>query len=109
MDDFIDVEDFLHEKQKATYEHIHAPIDPCDINILITLYSRAPNLLYVDHMDGFKTLVSWLGRPIPSSVDYLKLPNYLLNWDIMELAKVMDVSPEEVFYTILKIEKIKEQ
>lgn len=108
MDDFIDVEEFLDEKRKEIYGHIHAPTDICDINILITLYSRASNLLYVDHMDGFKALVSWLGRPLPSSVDYLKLPNYLLNWDIMELAKVMQVSPEEVFYTILKIEKIKE-
>lgn len=108
MDDFIDVEEFLDEKRKEIYGHIHAPIDPCDINILITLYSRAPNLLYVDRMAGFEALVYWMGRPIPSSVKYPKLPRCLDNYEIQELARVLNVSREEIFYTLLKIEGIKE-
>ena len=107
MDDFIDVDTFLEDKRKETYERIHAPVDHCDINILITLYTRASNFLYVDHMDGFKALVHWLGRPSASSIDYPKLPNYLTNWDIIQLAKILNVSPEEVFYTMLRIEGIK--
>lgn len=108
MDDFIDVDTFLEDKRKETYGHIHAPADPCNISILVTLYIRAANILYVDHMDGFKTLVHWLGRPIPSSIEYLKLPDCLGNYTIQELAKHMGVTQEEVFYTMLKIEGIKE-
>lgn len=108
VDDFVDVEEFLQDKRKETYEHIHGTTDICDIRILITLYTRASNHLYVDHMANYKVLVGWLGFPIPSTIDYPKLPNYLINWDIMYLAKILGVSIEEVFYTLLKIEKIKE-
>lgn len=112
IDDFIEVDEFLQERtqkiKEQINERIHATIDICDIGILISLYTRATNFLYVDHMDGFKVLVGWLGLPHPSGINYPKLPRYLDNYEIQELAKVLRVSREEVFYTLLKIEGIKE-
>jgi hypothetical protein len=112
INDFIEVDEFLEQRnaevKRKINERIYATTDTCDIDILIALYTRATSSLYVDHMYGFKILVGWLGLPHPSKVDYPKLPRYLDNYEIQELAKILKVSREEVFYTLLKIEGIKE-
>jgi hypothetical protein len=105
MDDDLDLIDLEeHIEQRRSYAQ--PSTDICSLDILLTLYLRATNILYVDRMEGFKRLIWWLGRPPVSPIRYAKLHESIYNYEHQEIAKILGISIEEVFFTMLKIEGI---
>ena len=105
MDDFIDIDLVVEEKRRILDERIHGTTDVCDLRVLISLYHCAPRIFYVDYMADYKRLVSWLGRPPKTTISYPSIPDALCSYTVNRLANILDVSPNEIFYTTLEIYK----
>lgn len=82
----------------------HPSREPCPLELYIRLYRKAPNALYIGHFEGFKYLRHWLGEAVVSSPTY-RLPRLLENYEIQELAKLLNVSREAIFSEILRQEE----
>jgi len=80
--------------------------EECSAATLLTLYLRAPDMLYLKYFEGFRALVYWLGKPKPAIQTYKKLHRSLQNYEIQELAEHLGVSREEVFWTLMEIEEM---
>ena len=90
------------EKEKLTYStNTTSPT----ISLILSLYIKAERTCYLNYMQGFKELVSWLtnNRTIPIDFELHKYPDQInSNWQIpfmlssyasLEIAKVLNFTP----------------
>lgn len=106
-----EIDNAYGQRSSSSYE-IHTETAGGQDNVLIALrsilllYMRSNHAdLYSDYYRGFKHLVAWL-QPIAlplKEIPYAKLPLQLSNWEVSELAKILNCNEELVFYTLLSI------
>ena len=76
---------------------------PFPLLSLLTLYSKSPHSLYIDHFEGFKLLVDWLSPIEIPSVQEFKIPLPFHTYTVQEVAKILNCSQCVVYKTFREI------
>ncbi len=73
---------------------------------LLQLYSTHRRFFYLDNFQSFKLFVSWIDSPEGSTIEYgnayvgLQLPWYRTNYEVQELAKILECTEQDVLETL---------
>ena len=72
---------------------------------LLTLYSRSPSSLYLNHLEGFKLLVNWLGPVEKSKLQPVEIPVYFCTYEINCLAEILGEHPSVIYQELYQLWK----
>lgn len=78
-------------------------MDGFPLYVLLTIYLKAERECYINYMQGFKALVSWLG-PIDAGIssDFIRdYPSILTSYEIQEIASILKLEQNQIIHTIL--------
>lgn len=75
------------------------------LEVILRMYCVGRKILYLDYLEGFKLLADWLGPfDNPCSGKCFPIQNwYEANYEVNQLAKILEVSPEIVSYLLERI------
>lgn len=71
---------------------------------VLLIYSKCRRTMYLNYFAELKLLIEWLGEIDKGElISYPRLPWYVGNYELQELAKHLGTSQEHVYHTLERI------
>jgi len=70
---------------------------------LLSLYLTAPTTLYLNHFEGFKLLVKWLGPVEKSKLQPITIPKAFSTYECQEIGTILGEHPSVIYQELYKL------